>query len=288
MLQGNWVFDDREDLRPLNCWLPIRKTLPNPVLSGDLGNDLVRNLGFIVLCVRAGRVVLKLRTEVVSSVALSAAIYWLADERPERVMLVCSSNNRPAELIRGSGSAITRLVKLTKAGALNARCTSHPVDTSQLRANSHMQTLIDAWQATSSSRLGLKTLTNYANDQMDGRYGITSVTDGEHAFFEIGRTLAIPAEWRVNAIGRPLRRQPDVDYWNWVIGQQKQAIERQAPLVTRIRAKIFWPASGWSHTDYTRIILPLKSATDQQLCFVATSINAKTDTAAAPCSIAVS
>ena len=267
MSSGEWVFDDMGVRHAVGSH-SLRSMLPALYYRGDLAADLVRNLGFISLGTRQKHVVVRLRTEVVSSVALVALLYWLADNRPQRVIVESVSDGRPAELFLTGHLAIAHLVKVTQEKSLPLRLRDFTGSIDRLPRDSAFQGLLQVW--AEGGRTDVNALIKFAVENLAQRYFVFKPTSGQSLFHEIGFGAQVPdPSWRAMALNTAVTRQPDTDYWAWVNQHHRMVLESQAPHLSDVEAEIYWPSVGWVKRDYTRFLLPCDRCNGEQFLFSA-------------------
>jgi hypothetical protein len=264
---GQWVIDDSGELLASGSYGLLR-LLPRGTYQGNLIADLVRNLGFVGIKVRLGRVSITLRNSVVSSTALASALYWLADHQPKHIIVDFSVDKRPAEIFTTAASAIARLVKITGSAALQSRFSEQSIDVDAVPAHRELAQLHSVW--ANQGRTNTDYLVDFADKRLACRYAVVVARGDDLLFAQIGNGLQVPVpDWRQKAIGQPVCRQPDTDYWAWVAAQQRIVLAQSRPSLAKINTEIYWPSFGWARRNYIRMLLPCTTAKHEAYLFSA-------------------
>jgi hypothetical protein len=264
---GQWLIDDCGTFLPRHGSSVRRFDVPHAGVGSGLA-DLINNLGFVAMQVRGARVALRLRLKNVSSKALASVFYWLADHRPNGIIVSFEAELRPAEVYPNAETAITRLAKITGTHAFQSRFREQSIAIEKLPKSEHLRHLFEIWRTT--QRDAPQSLRSYAAEHVDGRFGMSEMTGGDLIFADIGDNRHIPdPAWRQRAIGTALARQPDADYWGWVACQHRLADLSQQPSVSMVDTEIYWPRTGWVRRHYVRLLLPCVTTKGQRLVFTA-------------------
>ena len=236
--------------------------------DGDLAADLVRNLGFISLRRQNNYFEITLRSQIVSQVALIAAVYWLADNPGTRIALRDLSNSSSIKMLPQSKQAIFTLLELVSQQALPHRCKEVVRNISDLAGQNQLLNLIELWR--NGANEDILALEAYANQHLAGRFFVVSHGDVGLVFHNIGEGVAVPEKnWRAEALNTVVTNQPDQEYWHWAVRGQVKVLDSGAPFISDVESKIHWPESGWVYRKYRRILLPCIGANNIPALFSA-------------------
>jgi hypothetical protein len=265
------LFDDEGTTWPANS-MELRRRLACLTYQGDLSADLVRNLGFVAIRACRQRFTLRLHVQVVSSVALAAAFYWLFDHRPGSVVIDFVGEDRPAEIYPSTDEAIARLIRLTRWNELNKKVAEKPCPLDQLSPQSPLHGLLRLWQEN-RGRFNAPALIDYASQHLASRFIVIRQCAFDRLLFHIlGEGLHVPdRSWLKSAVGRPVEDQPDAEYWGWVAQTYRETLSTNRPGLSDIDADIFWPSRGWVRRRYRRLRLPCTATDGARYLFSANS-----------------
>lgn len=265
------LFDDQGATWPASS-MELRRRLACLNYQGDLAADLVRNLGFVAIRACGNRSTLRVHVQVVSSVALAAAFYWLFDHRPGSVLIDFVGEDRPAELYASTDAAIARLIQLTRWNDLNKKVAEKPCPLDQLSPQSPLYGLLQLWYQD-EGRFNAPALIGYASQHLSARFIVIRQCAFDRLLFHIlGEGLHVPdRSWLKSAVGRPVEDQPDAEYWGWVAQTYRETLSANYPALSDIDADIYWPSRGWVRRRYRRLRLPCTATDGTRYLFSANS-----------------
>jgi len=238
--------------------------------EGDLATDLVRNMGFVAVRTLGNQATVRLHAPVVSDVALANCFYWLADQRPARVLIDFVGEQRPAQVCSSGVAAIARLIELTQKYHLARKIAEQPCPLDQLPAQSPLGGLLQLWQRN-EGRFDETAFVEYASQHLHRRFLIIRRSESDQLlFYTLGDGLQVPdKDWFKSAIGRCLEEQPDTEYWHWVAQVYRSTLRANVPVLSDIDADIFWPSQGQVRRRYRRLLLPCAAADGTRFLFSA-------------------
>lgn len=274
--QREWLlFDDRGATWPAGS-LELRRRLSCLHYDGDLAADLVRNLGFVAGRTVGNKATIRLHLQVVSDVALAGAFYWLADHRPMTVLIDFVGENRPAEVCASTEATIARLVELTRKQDSSRNIAEKPCSLDRLSTESPLRGLLEIW-AKNQGHFNDSLFIKYASQHLLQRFLIVRQSRSDQLLFDtIGDGLHVPDKrWFKSAIGHPIEKQPDTEYWPWVARIHRAALRSNCPVLSDIDANIYWPSMGRVRRRYRRLLLPCTARDGTRFLFSANSAESR-------------
>lgn len=268
--RSDWLlFDDGGECWPAGS-LELRRNLMCLHYEGDLATDLVRNLGFVAVRTAGAHATVRLHAPVVSDVALASCFYWLADQRPDRVLIDFVGEERPAQVCSSPEAAIAQLIEITQKHHLRRKIAERPCSLDDLPRQSPLGGLLELWYRN-EGRFDEGAFVDYASHRLQRRYLIIRRSGGDHLlFYTLGDGLHVPDKnWFKTAIGRRLEEQPDPEYWRWVARIYRSTLLSNVPVLSDIDADIFWPSQGWVRRRYRRLLLPCTASDGTMFLFSA-------------------
>ena len=254
------VYDDRGEAWPAQS-RTLRVELGCPTADFDFLAYLVDTLGFILVqSLPNGATRIRLAPAAVSSIALGAMLFDLADSGPERIVLSCPGEDCTDELIAGVGPATRRIAQLIAAQDGSSDSTFH---NQRLAIDVLAATggpLFALWQhwLASSGRGAQFASREPLNRLLAGRFMLMRPVDGRLVIAEVGSGyLSFGARWCAQAAGRPVEEQPDYSFGLWTRQFFEMATRDREPRLDDIDAVIRRP-----HRDdrvrvrYRRLVLP--------------------------------
>jgi hypothetical protein len=252
----NWhVVDENGEF-----WDAHGSGLREYLFCADYGNglmdDVIRNLGYVGLRLSNNTLRIKLDRVSVSTTALSAIIYSVADLLPETVIIDWSDSDGGNELLQTPKVAITRLCEISKKIAEQRQIKANHYDLKSAQSIASLSPIIELWTGK-QGKLDANELISLAEEHVSGRYLRINVSDGEFTIAAIGYGLQIPPNARRSLHqGQRISDQRDEIYFAWVSSTYRTAIESGRPDFAHICASIFWPEVGWTRKEYSRLLLP--------------------------------
>jgi hypothetical protein len=252
----NWqVVDDRGEFWDANG-VALREALFCIDYGTNLMEDIVRNLGFIGLRLSHNTLRIKLNHTTVSTAALSAVIYCVADLTPDFILLDYAGSEYPNEIVQTAKAAVTRLCELSKNISQARQIKVVHFDLSHAACISSLSPIVQSW-TNNQGKCNERELRELANRHAGGRYSKIDVSDGEFTIAAIGNGMQIPLSARSSLHqGQRISDQRDEIYFSWVASTYRTAIESGRPDFANISASIYWPEVGWSLKHYSRLLLP--------------------------------
>jgi hypothetical protein len=273
---SNWLIDDRGNLQdPLSARL--RMSLNAGQLAQEFPDYVMRNLGFIGLHDHNNAAHLKLRPAVVSPVAFAALMYWLADRKPQRIMLSTLDGTWSHQVIGSHAAAMPKLANLI-ASAQNQRANDllrRPRTPGSLAPDSPFRALLAAQErlVLAFNRDQLGAVLHEIDGRMRGRYTMTT-SDANMQNMVLQRVGQGHEEtanfWLTRALGYRIQDFPDVALGKWMADTYTSTLETGVARLDDIDATIEWPGLTRSRYAYQRLLLPLKTGANGHALLCAT------------------
>jgi hypothetical protein len=271
-----WLIDDRGNLQdPLSSRLRIE--LQATHLAQEFPDYVLRNLGFICIHEQNNATHLKFRPSIVSPVAFAALMYWLADRKPNRIMLSTFETTWSHQVVGSHRIAIPKLSKLIEA-AQNQRATDllrRPRVPASLPDNSPLRSLLRAQKrlVEAFNRDQLSALLHEIDGETQGRYTLTT-SDANMQNMVLQRVGQGHEEtanfWLTRAIGYRVQDFPDVALGKWMAETYTKTLQSGQMRLDDVDATIEWPGLQRSRYAYQRLLLPLQTGADGHVLLCAT------------------
>jgi hypothetical protein len=254
------LFDDRGQIWDArSCWLA--EDLCSSLRGEELVRYAVRNLGFIAVKKIDRSLRIRLRPAVVSPIAFSALVYYLADNGPERVLVSVLDRDWRHALFGSLEAAIQHLLSLCRASqddrsddfvrrskALNA-----------LDPNSALGELYRLWR-DAGGPIPHERLGSLLERGLQGRYVLVERHKSypDLTLRAVGPGfLSYDQRWLSLASGLRVEDQPDYYYGQWVAQAYREVTRNPAPRLEDVDAIINTARLGRSRVRYTRLIVPV-------------------------------
>jgi hypothetical protein len=265
---GTVIYDDRG-----RAW-----RVGDPALSRWLGTaradafapqDLVRNLGFVVLTERPRALEVRLRPATVSQKALAAALYEVHDWAPARLTLVADDAGQRHDLfvsIPQFQHAVDTLLAQSQIETRRFIKRRVALDTldggSLLRAMSH-RWAADCVRSVQSQAQTKQAICDLGNAHLNGRIWVMAAipAQGRVLVDDLGFGFRVPnpSAFR-HLIGNSVADHPDVAYGRWLANSFRQVQQDDVPCVEEVDCLIDWPDAGQQRHRYRRLVLPFKQS----------------------------
>jgi hypothetical protein len=229
----------------------------------------VRNLGFVLIIDRPDFLRLRLRPLLVSSRAVAALLYWLAERRPARSAIAWFDHTWHDEVCGGPKQLYARLTEI-----LNSSTRSR-LDEPYLATRRSMDTVLD--QPGHPFALLLKTWLRssredlIASAQRQGLWERAMVAErdpatGDFCFLHSGGSIQLyGAEWSAKAAGRRLSEQPDAAYGRWIEQGCRAVDEARMARVELVHAAVSGAGGQVRRWRYERLLLPFEAADSRRV-----------------------
>lgn len=228
----------------------------------------VRNLGFVLIIDRPGFLRLRLRPLLVSSRAVAALLYWLAERRPARSAIAWFDDVWHDEVCGGPKQLYSRLTEILNASTGNLLAepylaTRRSMDTVLDQPGHPFAPLLKTWLRSSREDL-------MASAQRQGLWQRAMVAErdpasGEFCFRHSGGSIQLyGAEWSAQAAGRRLSEQPDAAYGRWIDRGCAAVDESGTARVELVHATV---SAGRQvrRWRYERLLLPFEAADSRRV-----------------------
>jgi hypothetical protein len=272
----SWLIDDQGHLHdPLSARL--RVSLNAVHLAQEFPDYVLRNLGFIALQDTNGAAHLKLRPSVVSPVAFAALMYWLADKKPQRIMLSTLNDTWQHQVVGGHAQAIPKLTAII-AAAQNSRQADllrRPITPHALSADNPLLALLNAQDnlVRAFDNNQLAAVLEDIDGPMRGRYTLTTSDANMQNMVlnRVGQGHETTANfWLTRALGHRLQDFPDTQIGTWMAENYKTALKRGHVLLDDVDATIEWPGLARHRYTYQRLLMPLRTGANGHALLCAT------------------
>lgn len=257
------VFDNQGrawDLRSPS----LRAALNCPAPDFDLLKYLVENIGYVAVT-KAGRgagAYVRIRPAVASPIGLAAALYDLAETRPQRIILSHSGGSGGHEMFVSFPAAVKRIGELMLAVGSNASppFLNRERDVRSLKSKDPLSALLRHWSG--GERFSPDAHEDLLCTALRGRFMNVKLAYDRLTISGVGPGfLAFDASWRRRAPGLPLEHQPDYMYGLWVRDIFKSVLDQWRPRLDEVDAVIRRPTFGDQvRIRYRRLILPYRRA----------------------------
>lgn len=187
---------------------------------------------------------------------LSALMYWLADQRIERVVLAIFDGAWAHEVLPTRRLAQRRIIGLVSAARCNreGRLLSRPADFASLAQGHPMRALLaecdaglDKSRVADILRNGLRDRFTAVQVRGSGELVVVDMGDGYGGYQAVQRKSLINAR---------VEDQPDYDYGRWVANGYRQVIDRGKPVLEDVDAIVAWPQGPPVRHRYKRLVIP--------------------------------
>ncbi len=248
----------------------LGRWLGNTMARGFAPEDLVRNLGFVLLQVKKSALEVKLRPLSVAQKALAAALYEIHDRRPVRLILTTDD--------RAVRHDMFTTVQAFREFVIDLICQAHrktdnrfftrSVSLDQLESASPLHAMYRLWDqgqsgSAASRRRVRAAIVDLANRQMDGRVWImaTKPTNAKTLVDDLGPGFRVPnpSAFR-HLIGNAVSDHPDVEYGRWLAQSFQQARRENRACIEDVDCMIHWHDAGPRRHRYRRIVFPFQQS----------------------------
>jgi hypothetical protein len=224
----------------------------------------VRNLGFVLIVERPGFLRLRLRPLLVSSRAVAAMFYALAERRPARSAIAWFDGTWHDELCGGPKQLYRRLTEILHGSARSFvaepyLATRRSLDAVLNPPGHPFAPLLKSWLAGSRDDL-------LASAQRQGLWERAMVAEQDPAtgvfrFRHSGGSIQLyGAEWRDQAVGVRISEQPDGAYGRWIEQGCAAVNEAGAARVELVHAAVTGSDGKIHRWRYERLMLPFAAA----------------------------
>lgn len=229
--------------------------------SGDspLSHPLMCEQGCVLVAAGEATLKIDLCPAHIRERTLSALMYWLADQRVERVVLAILDGAWLHEVLPTRRLAQRRIVGLVSAARCNreGRFLTRPVGFASLEPGHPMLALI----AECGAGLNKSRVADILRNGFRDRFTAVRVQrgSGELIVADMGAGYyGYSDAQRQSLIGARVEDQPDYDYGRWVASSYRKRIERgqPLPLVEDVDVLVAWPQGGPVRHRYRRLIVP--------------------------------
>ncbi len=241
----------------------------------------VRNLGFIAVDAQRASVKLRMRPTHVSPIAFAGLMYFLADKRPDRVLLSKLDRDGWQHEFLGSGDVaqpkLARLVARAQC-ARDGDFLAEPADIDQLPADHPLHQLLDARAALldAAERHGLDAVAAIAAPLTKGRFALSTADAAINRIVlaAIGNGYNPESQyWLSRIVGHRMNDLPDARYGAWTYDAYAAALKAGTPALDRCDIIVDWPRDGRTRYRNQRLMLPLQLANGSHTLVTATVLD---------------
>lgn len=243
----------------------LRKRLGTLRSGPDLIRYLVRNLGFVHIRTGQTGCIVSLAEDAASQCALIGTLYWLMDNRPERVALeALPQTSAPRQLLRYA-QALKHISACCDAQTVRPLFSRRPVALNQspfaMRWEAAKAVLASSDIAETSRWLILdKLLQSYftvsRRDKESGRYIVEHVGQGISGHHPSLSTMKV---------GLPFSAIDDSAYGAWLDESFMSISDSSSPFSEYVEATIGVATSRSTRLQYSRLLLPFVRSSDSYL-----------------------
>jgi hypothetical protein len=257
------VIDDRGEEEP---WPSARilKDLAATHADFDAADYIVRNLGYVLVVDRHDFVRVRLRPLLVSSPAVAALFFYLAERRPRRAAISWFGDAWHDQVCGSSKDLLDRLSDLLHGSTRGPLpepyiATRRSMDTVLTPAGHAFAPLLRAWLKGSRDDL-LAVAREY------GLWDRANVVErdpnrGDFVFRHVGKAIQVYSpEWGSRAVGRRLTEQPDSAYGQWIQDGCAAADDARMARCDLVHASVDWHNGEVRRWRYERLMLPFETA----------------------------
>jgi hypothetical protein len=237
----------------------------------DLVAYAVRNLGYIELRQRDGRLAVLARPELVSPVTL-AALEAAIVSAGRAVALMTAGSAAGAEIFPSPRLLMRKLEQLCRDRSLHADWSSYvatPLRIEDLTGPEYgaIHLLTAEWKLL-GRRMDQDMLGQFLRRKSSANTAVARRSaDRQSIVFVHGRFVERPwtSEWMRNAAGLDLRNHADRRYGAWAAKAYQDVLTNGRPRLERVKARLRCPDRGPREFDYDRLILPWRQADGERL-----------------------
>lgn len=248
------IFDDEGAAWPAYSQA-LRQRLHTARSPEALAPFAINNMGFAYLLPHRRGCIIALNEKSVSIYALISIIYWLSDQRPERV------------IVQEGVAPSPRGILLSLTGARNyfdcllAQRGAQPLFSAKMMAL-ELSPFANRWEAAQLvlqsdmreetrnailNKLFRKFFVITRRDATSGQFVIESVGDVYRTYRDVFGQLAV---------GTPLAATLDKAYGEWVCGRYEKLNFSGVPTVELVEARFPQSKNGGTKLNYTRLLIP--------------------------------
>ncbi|MFM2422314.1 MAG: hypothetical protein RL291_844, partial [Pseudomonadota bacterium] len=198
---------------------------------------------------------------VAAPLALAGVIYWLADRKPQRVLLSHLDVDWRHELLGSFAHAKQRIVALTanaQANRTNAFY-SKPLDPAAIAPDNPFAELLDADRNARS--LALDRLTDFNLEVLKGRYVVSALHEGTQRLVleSVGYGLDPKARfWLERFVGSRLEDSADISYGRWIAEASREVLSTGRTRFDAVDVSIVWPSGELGRYQFQRALVPVE------------------------------
>jgi hypothetical protein len=263
MSNASLLIDDSGDFWEASS-VELRVQL-NGFGAGDAFPDyVVKNLGFVRIDRRRNSASVRFRPETVAPLAFARLMYWLAEEKVDRIAVSAYKEGQWRGFIHGDRLAAFRSISaLVNSSDRNGNVASdvltRPTAISSLPKDCPLLAAIALWEEIGGDWGRLKSVDEISAVLMDRFVLFECQSAGDFVVRDFGHGLPECAkDWLERAKGQRVQDQPDKRYgWSCALAYER-TIQRLEPDLQDVDALVHWPGHGRLRRCYKRLLLPFK------------------------------
>lgn len=264
MRSVSYFVDDSGRLWDINS-SQLRAELYGFAAADSFPEYVVKNLGFVRIDRRGPSATVWLRPATVAQMAVAHLMYWLVDEKIERVLVNSYVDGAWQHAMVGAAEkSFTALAALISAAAHTEptkdaviACSTSLTD---LPASSPLADALQLWREMGGDWRRLASRSDLGAVFGD-RYALFE-RRGERDFVlkQFGDGLPDCAKvWLGQAIGMPIHDHPDPRYGWSCTASYRKVLDSSEPELQDVDAYVSWPGAQRQRRRYKRLLLPLSA-----------------------------
>lgn len=231
--------------------------------AGDAFPDyVVKNLGFVRIDRRRNSASVRFRPDTVAPMAFARLMYWLAEEKIDRIAVSAYKDGDWRGFLHGEKLAAFRAISTLvnsseRDGNVADEVLSRPTVVSSLPAGCPLLGAIELWQEIGGDWESLGGLERMRGILSDRFVLFECQSGGDFVVRDFGQGLpGCAKDWLERAKGKRVQDQPDKRYgWSCALAYEK-TVQRLEPDLQDVDALVHWPGHGRLRRCYKRLLLP--------------------------------
>lgn len=256
-MQAQFIISERGALEQVAV-SSLRRRLRSSLPDNELADFAVRNLGCIGLTRRRGAVHMWLRPKTVAQETTVAAVFWLASQDNDRVVLSSFDGSWSTQIHRSAGEAIQALMQLGLSP--QGRSTDflrRRRGFERLNGACPLGLLLQQAQA-SQTPPSMDALAPILHGPLNGRFVLVDANGRDVLVKGIGPQILLADNgWRTIALGGRLKDMYDFDYGRWGAQPYQEVQGCREPMLEDIDVIMNFSGRPRSRYRYYRLILPV-------------------------------
>ena len=267
------IIDDNGHFHDPNA--PSFRARLNAGASGDALTDYtIRNLGFIAVAKDRAAARIKLKPDRISPIAFAALMYWLADQRAERVMLSRLEATWQHELLGDGAASAAKLMHVFRESR-RPRAGDFLREPAEVNSTDPQNPLLALMRLRDEygAQLDHARLAPVLNSALGGRFTVIHAAPGHDRLTieKVGHGLSVEAGyWLQRSVGARVEDAADSDFGAWASAHYREVLKSGVPALDNIDVVVDWPHAGRRRYCYKRLLLPIAAKNNQRGLLCAT------------------